>query len=480
MQRMSLRRGENSMTAQIRRRTFIGAAAGATALAALPSGASAQSLPVARLQGPIPSGADNQPYRGANEQPVAGPGLPIPDLIPYGYIEEEYFVSGTVDGQPYRTTMLVRKPKDRSKFSGLVAVETIHAAGAIPMWGQKQTWMSGGHGWVGVASQLSTFNSFIKKHHPSRYSTLVLPEVGAAPGPGMSIAGGPQDMISQEIMTQVGRLLKANQPRGPFRGMRVRKLVLGGASQTGGTTLRYIQQSHGKAKLANGQSIYDAYFPMMAFSSTPLPEIDALIVHPVAEGDLVNSLLGNRQIGYRPDSDGPSRYRHYQVTGMSHVTTRGVTDPLQVFSTLANGVRPGEQLSQYPGAEVFRGIAENLVLWLMKGTPPPRAELIEVANGQIVRDVYGNARGGVRSPYVNQPTVKYIAAAPTAEGENPFRRLIGLEEPIPPEHLRAMYGSRAAYLDRFNREIDNMVGGRWLLPADAATLKAEEAKRSLF
>jgi hypothetical protein len=470
------------MTADIRRRSFIGGAAGAAAMAALPASAWAQSkLPVAALKGPIPTGPDNQPYRGANEQPVAGPGLPIPDLIPYGYIEEEYFVSGTVNGEPYATTMLVRKPKDPKKFSGLVAVETIHAAGAIPMWGQKQTWMSGGHGWVGVASQMSTFSSFIKKHHPTRYADLVLPDVGGgAPQQGMPMSGGPQDLVSQEIMTQVGRLLKANLRNGPFSGMRVTKLVMGGASQTGGTTLRYIQQSHEKAKLANGRSIYDAYLPMMSFPATPLPEIDALIVHPVAEGDLMNSLQGKRPIGYRPDSDGPSRYRHYQVTGMSHVTTRGVTDPLQVFSTLANGVRPGEQLSQYPGAEVFRGIAENMVAWLMKGTPPPRAELIEVANGEIVRDAYGNAKGGVRSPYVNQPTVRYIASAPTTEGENPFRRLIGMEEPIPPEHLRAMYGTKAAYLERFDREIDNMVAGRWLLPADADKLKAEEAKRALF
>lgn len=470
------------MTKHIRRRDFIGAAAGAATVAALPAPVfAAAALPVARIQGPIPTSPNNQPYRGANEQPVAGPGLPIPDLIPYGYVEEEYFVSGSANGQPYSTTMLVRKPKDPRKFSGLVAVETIHAAGAVPMWGQKQTWMSGGHGWVGVASQLTTFNAFIKKHHPTRYNTLVLPDVGGStPQPGMGMAGGPQDLVSQEIMTQVGRLLKANLPRGPFRGMRVSKLIMGGASQTGGTTLRYIQQSHARAKLANGRSIYDAYLPMMAFSATPLPEIDALIVHPVAEGDLMNSLQSSRPIGYRADSDGPSRYRHYQVTGMSHVTTRGVTDPLQVFSTLANGVRPGEKLSQYAGAEVFRAIAENTVAWLMRGVAPPRAELIEVANGQIVRDVYGNAKGGVRSPYVDQPTVHYIAAAPTAANENPFRRLIGMEEPISPENLRAMYGTKEAYLARFNKGIDNMVFDRFLMADDADKLKKQEAARPLF
>jgi hypothetical protein len=470
------------MTTDFRRREFIAAvAAGAATVATLPASAlAAGPLPIARLQGPIPTGPDDQPYRGANEQPVAGPGLPIPDLIPYGYIEEEYFVSGTADGKPYATSLLVRKPKDPRKFSGLVAVETIHAQGAIPLWGQKQTWMTGGHGWVGVGSQLIALEQFIKKSNPRRYAKLVVPNAGG-PSPQPGIMGNPaQDLISQEILTQVGRLLKANQPAGPFRGMRVRKLLQGGASQTGGTTLRYIEQSHAKAKLASGKSIWDAYFPMMAFPAKPLPMIDAIIMHACTEGDLMNSLLGKRTIGYRPDSDGPSRYRHYQIAGMSHVGMRGITDPLQVFSTLENAFKPGEHLSQFPAAELMRPIAVNLVLWLMKGKAPPHAGLIEVADGEIVRDVYGNAKGGVRSAYVDQPTVRYIAAAPMAAGDNPFRRLIGLEVPIPPADLRAMYGTREAYLARFDKAIDNMVFDRFLMADDAARLKAEEAKRPLF
>jgi hypothetical protein len=86
----------------------------------------------------------------------------------------------------------------------------------------------------------------------------------------------------------------------------------------------------------------------------------------------------------------------------------------------------------------------------------------------------------VRSPYVDLPTVRYIAAAPLAPGENPFRRLIGLEEPIAPDMLRRMYGSRDNYLDRFNAQIDQMLAGRWLFPEDAARLKREEAARPLF
>ena len=50
---------------------------------------------------PIPVTAESgEAYRGSNEQPVAGPGLPMPELEKVGYLQEEYFISGTVDGKP--------------------------------------------------------------------------------------------------------------------------------------------------------------------------------------------------------------------------------------------------------------------------------------------------------------------------------------------------------------------------------------------
>jgi hypothetical protein len=91
---------------------------------------------------------------------------------------------------------------------------------------------------------------------------------------------------------------------------------------------------------------------------------------------------------------------------------------------------------------------------------PPRGKRIEMVNGQIVRDEYGNAKGGVRSLYVDLPTVRYIASAPAADIKNMFRLLIGLEEPIPADKLKNMYTSREAYLKRFNAQIDRMVAER--------------------
>ena len=432
----------------------------------------------ASISGPIEVTAGaNEPFRGANEQPVAGPGLPPPVLIPFGYVEEEYFLSGEVDGRPYSTSLLVRKPGDASRFSGHVAVETIHAAGAIPYWGSgREVWMRGGHGWVAVASQRSALEGHVKRANPTRYASLDIPDSGEPDNPMAGMTANKQDEISQAILTQIGALLKGNPQNGPFNGMEVQYLTLGGSSQTGGTTLRYIQQSHAHARMPDGKAIYDGYLPMEAFPTTPLPRVDAAIMHPVTEGDIdVFSSFGAYAL--RDDSEEPDdRYRHYQLAGAPHVVTRGVTDPVAVFSTLADSIRPGETLSQFPNAEFFTAFVSNFVAWVMQDVTPPTAPRIEMAKGEIVRDEFGNAVGGLRSPYVDTPTVRYIASAPTAEGENFFRRLIGLQEPIPQDRLRARYGSRADYLQRFGEGIDRLTVDHWLQPADAQRLKEQEAQ----
>src|SRR5688500_16646805 len=50
------------------------------------------------------------------------------DMTEYGYVEEEYFLSGTAraaDGTtaPYTTRMIVRRPADKQRFNGTLIVE---------------------------------------------------------------------------------------------------------------------------------------------------------------------------------------------------------------------------------------------------------------------------------------------------------------------------------------------------------------------
>jgi hypothetical protein len=61
--------------------------------------------------------------------PVDGPGAMYPglrelprgeDLAAFNYVAKEYFVSGTANGKPYTTRIVVREPSEAKKFKGIV------------------------------------------------------------------------------------------------------------------------------------------------------------------------------------------------------------------------------------------------------------------------------------------------------------------------------------------------------------------------
>lgn len=438
---------------------------------AVPSLAKPAALP--QISGPVPVTAESgESYRGSNEQPVAGPGLPMPDLERVGYVQEEYIVSGTVGGKPYKTSLLVRKPKDMKRFSGLVGVETIHTSGAIPFWGVgREVWAPGNHAWVAVASQRVALEDRVKKFNPGRYAALAIPEAAAGPN---GMAPSPQDRISQAIMTQVGALLKSNPARGPLAGSKVRYLLMGGSSQTGGTTLRYIEQSHAAARLPNGKPIYDGYLPMEAFSTTRIAGGDAAVIHAVGEGDFALFQRGDPTVRFsvREDANAPKdRFREYEFAAASHVPTRG----------RKSNDHPGEYPSQFPTQPFYKMALIHLIDWVTKGTVPPRASRLEQTGaGVMVRDEHGNVKGGVRSPWVDVPVAHIIASPPLATGETQARAQQGIQENFLAAKLLQLYGSREAYLAKFNAAIDADVAGGWMLAADGARYKAEEAAAPPF
>lgn len=438
---------------------------------AMPTTAEQVNLP--EISGPIAVTPESgEAYRGSNEQPVAGPGLPMPDLEALDYMQEEYIVSGLVDGKLYRTSILVRKPKDMKRFSGLVGVETIHAAGAIPFWGTgREVWAVGGHGWVAVASQRAALEHQVKKFNPSRYAGLRIPELTAARD---NMASSPQDRISQAIMVQVGALLKSNSSQGPFAHSRVKYLLMGGASQTGGTTLRFIQQSHIAARMPNGEPIYDGYLPMEAFSTAAITGGDAAVIHAVGEGDFPLFRLGRPSLQYsmREDSDTLNdRFRRYEFAGASHVPTRGK----------AENDRLGEYPSQFPNAPFYKMALLHLIDWVTKSIVPPRGQRLQQdGSGEMVRDEHGNVIGGIRSPWVDVPTAKIIASPTLVAGDPHSRAHRGIQENFSRQKLRQLYKTRENYLRKFNSSIDQVVFDGWITPSDGEKLKSEEAFKSPF
>ena len=94
----------------------------------LPASPTAVTLPtMTEITGPGPM------YDSAPSQP-AGKGLDF-----YKYVAKEYYISGTANGQPYKTRMVVRMPADRARFSGLVLMESMHGLA----WNQRGAYRDG-------------------------------------------------------------------------------------------------------------------------------------------------------------------------------------------------------------------------------------------------------------------------------------------------------------------------------------------------
>lgn len=444
------------------------------------------------FSGPVAStSAGDLPFRGA-PSPV---GLIEPDLdetlAANDFVEEEFLVSGLVDGQPYVTSLLVRRPADIAAFSGLVAIEPVHMQGALGFWQTSHpAIMAAGHAWAAIGSQGGAVEGPIRLSNPARYAALKLP-AGTADAASKATAAldawsqgestdFPPDMfandaVSNAIMAQLGEALKSGAPGSPFGPAQVTCLILGGASQTGVATLNFIANAHGGARMPDGRPVFDGFLPMAASGWMPISGCDVPVIQIFAEGDL--TLFGSiGPAGYmaaRPDSDAAGdRFRSYQIAGATHLPTRGLAH-VRGLAHLGIDLEPAERFSQFPVAPFYQAAFVNLVRWVRDGIAPPRSGPIEIEGAGIARDVHGNAKGGLRSPWVDFPCARHVTA-------RYLRNLIGVELPFAPHRLFDLHASIGGYLERFSGGIDALVAGRWLLPGDGETLKAEEAAQIQF
>jgi hypothetical protein len=171
----------------------------------------------------------------------------------------------------------------------------------------------------------------------------------------------------------------------------------------------------------------------------------------------------------REDSDAAGdRYRLYEIAGPGHL---GAV-PASVVR--ADGFDPPPAgrwtPSDFPIHYFLMAAWRNLFRWVEEGTPPPRADRIEIdeATMKVVVDEHGNACGGIRSPQLDVPAARY-------RGMTPGMCLLGLKEPFDQAKLTELYGDHATYARRVADRADELVAGGWLLPAQAEAIKADAA-----
>ena len=422
-------------------------------------------------------------------------------LNEFAYLEEEWFVTGEVDGHPYATTLTVRRPRDTARFSGVVVVEPVHAASAAPIWIYTSTHqMRSGHGWAAVCSQKSVLESFVKPANVDRYASLKIWSDAPPLETGLDALRLPRDpaalqarmelmrrvnVLSTPVLAQVGAALAGGG--GPFAGMDVRHVILAGHSQTGGVVTDFILHGHDSQRLDDGSPIYHGFFPSGA-PSVRFGPCDVPIVQVLSEGDIANPFRPGREgrAYRRDDADDPGdRYRLYELAGVAHMGTRyppyndsamWQNDPIGT----AGSVPKEATMNSLPHSELFSMALHHLVQWVAESESPPHAERIEIRPDQYVaKDERGNSLGGVRCAQMDVARSRYLATPGVNEDGTPAFGVVGTEEPLPPETLALLYGDHAAYQERFNRRLDELVAEGWCLAEDLDEMRAEAARATV-
>lgn len=448
------------------------------------------------------------PVSGGKGAVVLGPGGS--DLAAVGYVQDEYFVSGTAssfaakgaltsDGEwnvapdttaPYTTRIVVRRPADISTASGRVAVEWLNVTAGFdtaPDWTSAHVELVREHWiWVGVSAQSvgivgrdgALVPLALKLADPDRYASL----------------SHPGDSYSYDMFSQIGAAIRAHADT-LLGGATPSSVIAFGESQSAMRLTTYINAVAPLAGVFDGYLVHSRGAVAAPLSQEPLADVKAPdptlfrtdLNAPVLNFITETDLLGDR-LGYvrarQPDA---ASVRTWEVAGTSHVDLYGLglgdTDngsgaadsalvaamsspPSSVYGGVINCDLP---INTGPQTYVLRAAISALAGWVDSGTAPASTALIELdAAGALKVDAQGNALGGVRTPQVDAAVARLSGSGQSGES---FCGLFGTTAPFDAATLAGLYPDRQTFVDRWNAAIDAAVAAGTLLAPDAASLR---------
>jgi hypothetical protein len=453
------------------------------------------------VQRPAGPAASFAPLTGGKGPNIAT-AVPNEDFGAVGYVQDEYSASGTAtaysgsmpaDGRfqltpttsaPYATRILVRRPKDDSKFGGNVVVEWLNVSGgldAAPDWTyMKDEIVRSGDIWVGVSAQLIGIDG----------GPIAVQAPGAAEaGAGKGIVNidparygslhHPGDAYSYDIYTQVARALREPGNVDVLHGVHPKQILAVGESQSAFALTTYADGVQPLTEAFDGFVIHSrggSAFPLgepgqavgiaNSLSGTPTmirTDLRVPVIMVETETDVL-SILGYYP-ATQPDTD---HIRLWEVAGTAHADKQQIGDN-EASLGCAAPVNRGQQ------GFVVASALNHLAGWAAGGTAPPQAPRLQVVqqNGQpaYVKDADGFAQGGIRTPAVVAPVDLLTGEAPA--NSSVICILFGQTQPLPAARLAELYPSRSDYEKKYADATDQLISAGFAVPGDRAALIAQ-------
>jgi len=447
------------------------------------------------------------------EGPITGPGNPFLqstsfDLGQVGYMQEEYFISGTAtayantaplgtDGlwsvtpgatAPYKTRLVVYRPTDAKKFNGTVVVEWLNVSAgldAAPDWTLAHTELiRDGFAWVGVSAQIvgveggtplvPVVSLPLKTANPARYGSL----------------SHPGDSFSYEMFSQTAEAIRHPSGPNPLGGLRVKTVMATGDSQSAFRLVTYVDAIHPIAHVYDGYLVHSRSgvigAPLSEAPQTAIPVPGAAVIRsdldvPVLTVETESDLTFLAYFGARQSDS--KRFRLWEIAGASHADAyslvTGATDlgnsPDIVGLTVTASPIPGlvtcgSPINSGPHHFVLNAAFAALDHWIRRGRAPKPAPRLEVTGPPVAigRDANGNALGGVRTPQVDAPIAAFTGEQ---SGSSLLCALLGTTTPFDGAMLASLYPRHKTFVSAYDRSLRRAVRAGWILRPDAKLME---------
>ena len=274
----------------------------------------------------------------------------------------------------------------------------------------------------------------------------------------------PGDSYSYDMFSQAGRAVR-DHARKILGGLRPRRILGVGESQSAGRLVTYIDAVHPRAHVYDGFLVHSRGGAGANLTQDPLPNvavpsptlIRADLRQPVLLYETETDLI---TLGYLPARQADTRHvATWEVAGTAHfdlyglkggATDRGrLASVAEWFNSMQHPTNQpdprftcGVPINSGPQTYVLRAAIASLNRWVRTGHRPPTSPRLQTVNTdpvQLAVDRAGIVLGGIRTPAVDAPVARLSGLGQT--GGTQFCNIFGSTVPFTPAQLQARCGA---------------------------------------